>query len=467
VCLSAAPATTVTGEVGAQPSGLCLIVRPAAGAALALPLSSGGCVAVAGRLLDEAAGVGSRGEPGAAAPVEPGGAGTRASFWSAAALDPSLAAWIVVAGGAVPGEYVLGAGRLVERLPQDLVAESGLRGGASHAGDRAPGIIVPDEVAWRTLAAALSAGGGPSRATEAAVCAWGGRIRRCLDADGGGALPGTVAPPAALRPEAEVLLSAIRLAAVHERIATGFAAEVEAARFEGLRSLAYGAGHEINNPLANIAARGQALLVGETDPQRRRRLATIVDQAFRARDMIGGLMLCARPPVPQAEKCDVVEMTTVVLKGFASRAAAQGVHVVGPVTTPTTVWVDRAMIEEAIRAVVGNALDAMPGGGSVTIRVDPPGAVAERPVEIHVDDDGPGMDGETRRAAFDPFFSGREAGRGIGFGLAKARRFVVACGGAVEVGVSPSGGTRVTLRLPAPQAASGPGIAPHKPPKPS
>ena len=52
------------------------------------------------------------------------------------------------------------------------------------------------------------------------------------------------------------------------------------ARLEAMRELAYGAGHEINNPLANIAARAQALLYGEHDPERQRRLATIVDQAF-------------------------------------------------------------------------------------------------------------------------------------------------------------------------------------------
>ena len=67
---------------------------------------------------------------------------------------------------------------------------------------------------------------------------------------------------------------------------------------EAIRELAYGAGHEINNPLANIAARAQALLYDEHEPERQRRLAIIVDQAFRARDMIGGLMIFARPPQP-------------------------------------------------------------------------------------------------------------------------------------------------------------------------
>lgn len=61
-----------------------------------------------------------------------------------------------------------------------------------------------------------------------------------------------------------------------------FEQAVADARMESMRELAYGAGHEINNPLANIAARAQSLLIGEVDGERRKRLATVVDQAFRA-----------------------------------------------------------------------------------------------------------------------------------------------------------------------------------------
>ena len=98
--------------------------------------------------------------------------------------------------------------------------------------------------------------------------------------------------------ETSLLKEAVATAEMHQGMATRFEERVAEARLEALRELAYGAGHEINNPLANIAARAQALLLDEREPERRRRLATIVDQAFRARDMIGGLMLFARPPKP-------------------------------------------------------------------------------------------------------------------------------------------------------------------------
>jgi signal transduction histidine kinase len=418
------------------------LVVGAAGGTVVLPVSCAGCLGLAAAVLEGAAG----GTPEAAAVL-----------WGAAADDPGLAAWLVSHDAAAD------ASTLGIALERDLVWLHGDGPATAGPGER----TTPDPAAWRALALAMRGSVGPGDRREADARTWGVRLRGSLDAGTVSRLPRAVGGPAAAGPEALVLMAAVRLAVSHHRLAGGWAAEVEAARLEGLRSLAYGAGHEINNPLANIAARGQALLVGETDPQRRRRLATIVDQAFRARDMIGGLMLCARPPLPHPTPCDAVALVAATLRALAGRAAERGVRIDGPESDAAAVWVDRALVEEALRSIVNNALDAVAAGGRVAIAVETPGVTTGRWVVIRVDDDGPGMDAEVRRAAFDPFHSGREAGRGIGFGLAKARRFIIACGGTVELGVSPSGGTRVTVGLPALAGGADARIAPYKPPRPS
>ncbi len=226
---------------------------------------------------------------------------------------------------------------------------------------------------------------------------------------------------------------------------SAFAAALAEARLEALREFAYGAGHEINNPLANIAARAQALLVDEQDPERRRRLATIVDQAFRARDMIGGLMVFARPPRPQPAATPLAEIVRSVIEPLQATAAARGLRLeYAPAPTPLEVLVDAGQAVEALRAVVLNAIEAVEDGGRVTIGVREAGEA----VEVEVADDGRGMDAATLRRAFDPFFSGREAGRGIGLGLPKAWRLVELNGGTVAVDSRPGGGTRVALTLP-------------------
>lgn len=228
-------------------------------------------------------------------------------------------------------------------------------------------------------------------------------------------------------------------------------ATVAAARLEALREFAYGAGHEINNPLANIAARAQALLIDEVDPERRRRLATIVDQAFRARDMISGLMVFARPPKPVQARIEIDAVLAPVLDAVRAAADLKAVRLeYSPPPASCVVHVDAAHITESIRLITVNAVEA--AAGRVAIQVAAGGGDHAACV-VTVTDDGPGMPREVLERAFDPFFSGREAGRGIGLGLPKAWRLVEVNGGALDVDSRPGRGTRVSVSLPAAAAA--------------
>jgi signal transduction histidine kinase len=261
-----------------------------------------------------------------------------------------------------------------------------------------------------------------------------------------------VAGPSA---EALLLTEAIGRMQAFARLDAEFAESLHAARLEAARELAYGAGHEINNPLANIATRAQSLLIGERDTERRRRLATIVDQSFRARDMIGGLMLFARPPKPRPADADVGGMVAAVLESAQSLAAGRSVRLeFSPPPTPVAVVADPSQIEEALRAIVVNAVEAVEPRGRVVVSVHIGAAVAAGgdaagpTCDIVVADDGHGMDDETLRRAFDPFFSGREAGRGAGLGLSKAWRLIGINGGEVAIDSRIGHGTRVSITLP-------------------
>jgi len=227
--------------------------------------------------------------------------------------------------------------------------------------------------------------------------------------------------------------------------ATRGGATFDEARLEAVRAFAYGAGHEINNPLANIAARAQALLVEETNPERRRKLATIVDQAFRARDMIGGLMVFARPPAPRPTAVGLHEVVRPAVDAVRALAESRGVRLeYSPPPAVVVVRVDAGQVGEAVRALVQNAIEAVDEAGRVVVEASASGPVAR----VAVVDDGPGMDADAVRRAFDPFYSGRDAGRGIGMGLPKALRLVEANGGRLTVDSRPAGGTRVAVEMP-------------------
>ena len=125
------------------------------------------------------------------------------------------------------------------------------------------------------------------------------------------------------------------------------------------------------------------------------------------------------------------------------------------------VAVDRSQVEEAIRAVVSNALEAVGEGGRVTVSVA--AGRTQGVCDLIVSVDGSGIDSATLRRVFDPFFSGREAGRGAGLGLSKAWRFLEANGGGIEIESRPGRGTRVLIRLPLAESEEAPPVVVAKP----
>jgi hypothetical protein len=271
-------------------------------------------------------------------------------------------------------------------------------------------------------------------------------LSEALVVEGPGATPGARRTVTA---EAAVLVDAVTAARARGLLARDFDAAVAAARIEAMREFAYGAGHELNNPLANIATRAQALLLDETDPERRRRLAVIVDQAFRGRDMIGGLMLFARPPKPTRGRGPIDTLLMPVIEGLQSLAAARGARLqYSPPPTPLEVCVDVAQVAEAIRLIGVNAFEAAARGGRVAFEAAAASRGDRDGCLVTIVDDGPGMDVEVLRRSFDPFYSGREAGRGIGLGLPKAWRLLDANGGELFVASRPGKGTRVEVLLP-------------------
>jgi signal transduction histidine kinase len=235
-----------------------------------------------------------------------------------------------------------------------------------------------------------------------------------------------------------------------ERALAAFDERLECAKLESLKELAYGASHEINNPLANIAARAQTLLEDEADPERIRKLSAIHRQAMRAHEMISDLMLFARPPKLDRKPLDVRRVVRRVVDEYGERAAEREVELRCETgDEPLEVSADETQIGVAFAAVLQNALEAAPNGGWVHVAVRRRGGDANLMAEISVTDNGPGISDLVRQHLFDAFFSGREAGRGLGFGLSKCWRIVTDHGGRVVVNRPSPGGAEFCIVLPA------------------
>lgn len=218
------------------------------------------------------------------------------------------------------------------------------------------------------------------------------------------------------------------------------------AKLDAMKDLAYGASHEINNPLANISARAQSLLREERDPERRRTLEAIHLQALRAHEMISDLMLFARPPQLERQPLDLAALVRQVASGLAPECERRmiAVQIATDDQVPMVV-ADATQLAVAVDALLANSMNALGRDGSIqlTVSSSPSGGV-----QLEVRDTGPGIPPEVRPHLFDPFYSGREAGRGLGFGLSKAWRIITLHGGAIEVETPPDRGAIFKITLP-------------------
>lgn len=248
---------------------------------------------------------------------------------------------------------------------------------------------------------------------------------------------------------AELLPRLMRVLKRRNELEAQFAAALERAKLDSLKELAYGASHEINNPLANIAMRAQALLRDEPSPERRRALEAINAQAFRAHAMIADLMLFARPPALHREPCDLQHLLESAVNETRCLADEQGTELHLHPARAVKIVADPTALTAAIIALLTNAIEALRSGGHVwvTLAASAPG-VCPAGVTIQVRDDGPGIPPEIRPHIFDPFFSGREAGRGLGFGLSKCWRIVEQHGGRIEASSEVGRGSTFSLWLP-------------------
>ncbi|MEZ6088245.1 MAG: HAMP domain-containing sensor histidine kinase [Pirellulaceae bacterium] len=226
-------------------------------------------------------------------------------------------------------------------------------------------------------------------------------------------------------------------------LSDNFADHLHNENVASMRQLAYGLSHEINNPLANISTRAQSLMRDETSVDRKRMLQAIVKQAMRAYEMIADMMFFANPPKPVCGRIDLSECVRRIATEASPDLAARSIKLTTDIADHCSLSTDPSWIADALRALIRNAAEAIDPPGQIHIQL----VIRDASCELIVYDSGEGLNANERRHAFDPFFSGREAGRGLGLGLCKTERIVQSLGGKIELVPSPIG-AKVVIELP-------------------
>lgn len=215
-----------------------------------------------------------------------------------------------------------------------------------------------------------------------------------------------------------------------------------AQKMEAIGRLAYSVAHDFNNLLAIIRSSTSLLLGRELEWTEREMVDGIDEAANRAAALVKQLLAFSRVQSIERAPIDLDRMVRDDA-GTLERLLPDGVHLVLDLASDVPpVLANRTQLDQVLLNLVVNARDAMPDGGDVTVATRPGQGFAE----LEVSDTGHGMDTETRSHVFEPFYTTKDGGSGIG--LATVYGIVTATGGTIDVRSEPGKGSSFIVRLP-------------------
>ena len=221
--------------------------------------------------------------------------------------------------------------------------------------------------------------------------------------------------------------------------------EVERAeRLAGIGRLAAGIAHEIRNPLASISGSIEILkTTAGADADSRQLMDIAVREVDRLNLLITDLLDYARPHREERQRLDLGEHAAEIARAF-EQERREGITVSCDLPPGVTVDGATGQLRQVLWNLVRNAAEALPQGGVIGLRVAVEGARAT----LAVRDNGPGIPRDRIERIFEPFYSTKA--RGSGLGLATVARIVADHGGTIDVASGDGGaqGTIFTVRLP-------------------
>jgi signal transduction histidine kinase len=219
-------------------------------------------------------------------------------------------------------------------------------------------------------------------------------------------------------------------------------------RLEAWAEMARQVAHDIKNPLTPIQLSAEHLRRVHRDrgqpmsPVLDACVDTILAQVRLLRQIAGEFSSFASTPVPRPVRTSIGELLKEVVDSYATGLAGRVNIEIAVAPDVPDLDIDRTLIGRAVTNVVENALHAMPAGGTLTIRVAAEGAG----VTVSIADTGVGLDREAQERIFEPYFSTKATGTGLGLTIAK--RNVELHGGTIHIASTRGKGTTVTFRLP-------------------
>ena len=220
---------------------------------------------------------------------------------------------------------------------------------------------------------------------------------------------------------------------------------LELAHSEKLASigrLTAGIAHEIGNPLTAVFSFLQILREKETDDFKKESLDTVLLHINRIADTVRQLSGLAKVPPAETKETELNGVIESALGLLQFDKRAKGIKIIKELSPLPPVVTDANRLSQVFVNLILNAVDAMHGGGALTVRSRPSG---DR-IEVEFEDTGVGIERENLQRVFDPFFTTKD--KGTGLGLSVSYSIVKRLGGDITVESEPGKGTRFTIKIP-------------------
>ena len=229
---------------------------------------------------------------------------------------------------------------------------------------------------------------------------------------------------------------------------------IRADKLATMGQMAAGIAHEVNNKLTPLLGQVQLLLMSEDqlDPKILHRLQIINDSGFKAVDILRQILDFTRKSSESFEPVDIANLINKTVTLFEYRFRKSSVELIKQFEQKRIKGLGNAgQLEQVFTNLIGNAIDAMEGGGQLTISAAIKKETKDKQsvswAEIHITDKGRGMDKKTQESIFEPFFTTREEGKGTGLGLFITHQIIESHGGSIDVKSEISKGTVFIVKL--------------------
>jgi signal transduction histidine kinase len=226
---------------------------------------------------------------------------------------------------------------------------------------------------------------------------------------------------------------------------------MQASKLAAIGQLAAGVAHEVNNPATTILSRA-SFLVSDAEANlsasEREDLEAIVNQAERIAHITNNLLLFSRPRVRSLKPVAVDRIIEDGLLPVYQLLSGGRILIEKDVRDYLApVLADEQALARAFENIYRNAIDAMPDGGTLTIRATRDGEQSDC-LRIEVSDTGVGISSDNLERVFDPFFTTKEVGKGTGLGLSIVHGIIKEHGGTIAVESHPGKGTTFRITMP-------------------